>query len=92
VTSQGQREENFTTNAALKYDLISKVLSATLQINDIFSTSKHEYTSEGTDFYNYSLHERKSPAVMLNISYNFNNFKPERERDSNGEDMGEDDF
>ncbi len=92
VTSQGEREGVFTTNLALKHDFISRILSATLQINDIFRTSKHEFTSTGTDFYNYSFFERKSPTVMLNIRYNFNNFKQERDRERNGEDMGEDDF
>lgn len=90
ITSQGRREGVATADLAIKHDFISKVFSATLQVNDIFSSGRRESISQGTDFYKYSLRERKSPTVMVNLSYNFNNLKPERDRDS--EDMGEDDF
>ena len=78
VTSQGERNGNFTANAALRYDFISKVLAATLQVNDIFGSGKFENISEGIDFYNYRRFDRKAPIVMLTLTYNFNNFKQQR--------------
>ena len=83
VTSQGDREGYFTANAALRKDFFGKALSATLQVRDVFATAKHEYTSEGTDFYNYSYSEHKAPVVMLNLRFNFNNHKSERKREQN---------
>jgi hypothetical protein len=75
------------TNLAVKQDLLGKSLSATLQVNDIFKTAKSESTSEGKDFYNYSHFTREAPIVMLNMSYNFNDYKPEREREGGQEDL-----
>ena len=90
VSSQGRRKGRATADLAIKHDFISKVFSATLQVNDVFGSGRRENISEGLDFYRYSLRERKSPTVRLNLSYNFNNLKPERDRDT--EDLGEDDF
>ncbi len=92
ASSQGQRKGHFMTDLAIKHDIISKVFSATLQVNDIFGTGRHEAISEGPDYYKYSLRERKSPSVMLTLSYIFNNFRQERDRDQINEDMGEEDF
>jgi outer membrane receptor protein involved in Fe transport len=92
VTSQGSRDDYLTVNLALKHDFISRIFSATLQVNDIFNSAKREFVSSGVDFYSYSRGDQKAPIVMLNLSYNFNNYKQERQRDGNGEDMGEDDF
>jgi len=69
------------TNVAIKQDLAGKNLSATLQIRDLFQTAKHESVSEGRDFYRYSKFTHEAPLFMMNLSYNINNFKPERERD-----------
>ena len=91
VSSQGRREGFFTTNAAIKYEFLKRQLSATLQVRDIFSTSKHEYTSEGAGFYSYNYSTRESPVVMLNIRYNFNNYDPDRQRDGNRESMEDND-
>ncbi|MCP4704198.1 MAG: TonB-dependent receptor [candidate division Zixibacteria bacterium] len=90
VTSQGTRKGFATADLALKHDFVSKVFSATFQVNDIFNSGQHESISQGTDFYRYSLREHKSPSVKLSFSYNFNNLKQKRER--NDEDLGEDDF
>ncbi len=87
ITAQGQREGFFMTDAALKQDFLQKKLSVTLQVRDIFGTSKREYRSEDKDFSSYSYSTRKSPIVMLNIRYNFNNYKQERQRDANDQEF-----
>ncbi len=87
LSVQGQREAYFTIDGAIKQGFFNKKLSATLQIRDIFSTSKREYTSEGEDFYYYRYSDRKSPVVMLSINYNFNNYKQERRRDDTEQDF-----
>ncbi len=93
VSSQGTREGFITTDAALKQDLFDRKLSLTVQLRDIFSTAKYEFTSEGKDFYSYGYFNREAPMVMLNIRYNFNNFKQENEREGqNGEFNNGDEF
>ncbi len=78
VSSQGRREGFYTTNAAIRQDLWNRKLSLTLQLRDILGTAKHEFTSEGRDFYSYTEFSRKSPVVILALAYNFNRYRPER--------------
>jgi outer membrane receptor protein involved in Fe transport len=80
VSSQGRREGFYTTNAAVKQDLWNKKFALTLQLRDILGTAKHEFTSEGRDFYSYTEFSRKSPVVMLALTYNFNRYRQERQR------------
>ncbi len=89
VSSQGRREGFFATNAAIRQDLWNKKLSATLQLRNIFSTARHEFTSEGSNFYSYTEFSRKSPVVMFTLTFNFNRYRPERERGENGEEFEE---
>ncbi len=89
VSSQGRREGFFATNAAIRQDLWNRKLSATLQLRNIFSTARHEFTSEGSNFYSYTEFSRKSPVVMFTLTFNFNRYRQERERDENGEEFEE---
>jgi outer membrane cobalamin receptor len=93
VSSQGRREDYFTTNVNVKRDFLDRSMTATLQVNDIFQTSRHESTSEGANFRTWNSFTHRAPTVMFNISYNINNYKPERRRDRSGDDFnGEDEF
>ncbi len=80
VSSQGKTQGFISTDAAFKQDFFERKLSLTVQVRDIFSTAKYEFTSEGRDFYRYNYFNRESPMVILNIRYNFNNFKQEKDR------------
>ncbi len=79
VSSQGTREGFFTSDVAFKQDFFDRKLSLTVQVRDIFSTAKHEFSSQGQNFYRYNYFTRESPMVMLNLRYNFNNFKQEKD-------------
>lgn len=80
VTAQGKSEGFFTSDLAVKQDVLDKALSLTLQVRDIFKTGKREFKSEGINFYNYSYGTREAPVVMLNLRFNFNNNKRNNER------------
>jgi len=86
VSAQGTREEFFTTDLSVRQEIIANILAITLQVRDVFSTSKFEFTSEGSNLYNYNRFDMSTPALMLNVRYTFNNYKPSRER--RGEDNG----
>jgi len=65
---------------------MNKQLSLTLQIRDLFSTAKFEYSSQGPDFYSYNYFNRESPMVMLNARFNFNSFKEDRRESPAGQE------
>ena len=92
VSSQGTRAGYFTSSLAIRQQILEN-LTATLQIRDLFGSANNEFTSEGTNFYNYNFSERKAPMVMLNLNFNINNYKQKNEGGSNGgEGGGEEDF
>ncbi len=88
VSSQGRREGFFSSNAAVRHEFLQRQLSVTLQIRDLFGTRKFESTTEGPGFFTYSYGTREAPVVMLNLRYNFNNYKPERPRERQGGNGG----
>lgn len=91
VSSQGKREGFLTTNFGIRQDLFNRALSASLQIRDVFGTSKYEYTSEAINYYNYNYVTRESPMVMLNLRFSFNRQGKDREGERGGDqgmDMG----
>jgi len=67
-------------SSLLEYNIL-KNLSITLQFRDVFRTFRREFTSEGENFTYYQKVERSSPLILLNLQYNFNNYKP-RKRES----------
>ncbi|HKI47018.1 MAG TPA: outer membrane beta-barrel family protein [Balneolales bacterium] len=78
VNAQGRWGGYFITDLAAKQDFMQKSLSIILQIHDLFQTGRREFTSQGVDFYNYNYFTRQAPIVMINIKYNFNDFKKKR--------------
>jgi hypothetical protein len=92
VSSQGRWEGYFRSDLSIRHEIIENVLAATLQVRDLFGSRKHEFTSEGGNFYSYNYYSFQSPVLMLNLRYTFNNFKPERKRggDNGGFEGGED--
>lgn len=81
VSSQGDRESFFMMDGAIKQSVFSEDMNITLQVRDIFRTGKYEYTSEGEDFRSFREFTRESPVVMVTLTYNFNDYRPERERE-----------
>jgi outer membrane receptor protein involved in Fe transport len=79
VTSQGEWADYFSSDLSIRQELISNILAVTLQIRDLFGTTKREYTSEGTNLYNYNYFDMHTPSLMFNLRYTFNNYKPKRE-------------
>jgi outer membrane receptor protein involved in Fe transport len=88
ISSQGRREGFFTTDAALRTDVLNKKLSLILQVRDLFKTGKNEFTTQTPDFYSYSYFKREAPMVMLTMKLSLNNYKQQREQQ--GEENQED--
>ncbi len=94
VFSQGRSEGFFSADLALKQEFMDRQLSLTLQVRDVLGTAKHEFTSTSPDLYSYQYFNRESPIVMLNIKFNFNNYKQKNqgEQPDNGLDQGPEEF
>ncbi len=94
VSSQGRSEGFFSADLAVKQEFMDKQLSLTLQVRDVLGTAKHEFTSTTPDLYSYMYFNRESPVVMLNIKFNFNNYKQKNrgEQPDNGMDQGPEEF
>lgn len=86
VSSQGRWEEFFSSDLSVRQEIIENMLVITLQVRDVFGTATREYTSEGTNLYNYNYFDMHTPALTLNLRYTFNNYKPKRE--GRGEENG----
>ena len=74
-------------------ELIKNILAVTLQVRDVFGTAKREFTSQSTNLYNYNYFDMRTPILVLNLRYTFNNYKPKREgrgEDNPGFEGGED--
>jgi outer membrane receptor protein involved in Fe transport len=84
VTSQGRTEDFFMVDLALKKQFFHRKLSLTLQVRDLLNTMRHEYTSEGADFYYYRKMDRPGPLFSLTASWIFNNYQKKRQKDDNG--------
>jgi outer membrane receptor protein involved in Fe transport len=87
VSSQGRREGFISANMAIKQQLFDKLITATLQVRDLFGTAKHESTNQSSDFYNYRYSKHESPVLMLNLRLNLNNNNEDGEGDRGGDSM-----
>ncbi len=87
VTSQGRMEEFISSDISVRQEIIKSILAVTFQVQDIFSSSKREFTTEGSNFYNYTYSDRSTPTFMLHLRYTFNNY--EQKREGRGEENGE---
>jgi outer membrane receptor protein involved in Fe transport len=84
VTAQGEMKGFFVTDLALKREFFKKKLSATLQVNDVFATRKFDINKASAGLYTQTLMKREAQVVMLNLSYNLNNYKPEKKKEREG--------
>lgn len=80
VSVQGTREGFLATSLALRQDFFDKKMTATLNVRDIFGQMKHEFTSEGENFYSWDKFAMDTPIASLSLSYKINNYKNHRKK------------
>lgn len=86
ASAQGERAGYFVADAALKQSFLDRRLSASLQVRDLFGTAKYDFTSSAPGFEDHSVFEREARVFTLTLSYNFNNFKPQKRMRPDSED------
>jgi Outer membrane protein beta-barrel family/Carboxypeptidase regulatory-like domain/TonB-dependent Receptor Plug Domain len=87
TTSQGERKSFFRNDIAVRYELMEGNLSAVLQLRDVLGTSIREGFSQTPELYRYNKYLPEYPQVSFSINYRFNNFRPERKRQAEGDDF-----
>ncbi|MCF7885754.1 MAG: TonB-dependent receptor [Candidatus Marinimicrobia bacterium] len=81
ISTQGEREAFYATNASLRMDFLQKTLTGILQVRDIFDTGQWEFESSGEGFSTRGRFSRAAPTVTLTLRYNINNYRRERRRE-----------
>jgi hypothetical protein len=84
VSAQGDVEGFFDMSASLRQDFMDKKLSLALNARSIIGKMKHEFTTNGANYYTYNMFEREAPVISLSLTYRFNNFKQEKKNDRDG--------
>ena len=88
ASAQGTEAGRLMTDAAIRQQFFNRQLSVTLQVRDLLGTGKFESTAQGEDFYSYFRFKRAAPMVSLNLTWNFNNYRPDRrQREADSEDL-----
>ena len=83
ITAQGDRGAFYFANLAYRQDFLDRKLSATISVQDIFGTMKHEFRTYSSTLNSHMRFEREHQIVTLTLSYKLNNFK---NQNSNGEE------
>ncbi len=83
ATAQGTQDGFLMTGASIRQQLLQRRLSLTLQAQDLLGTSGHGGTAggDGYDFYTrFRFQRAQAPSFSLGLTWNFNNYRPERRR------------
>ena len=87
ATAQGSSSGGVMTDFGLRQDFFKGILSATLQVRDIFGTGFRQYETYTPTTYSYSEYYRDAPMISLDLSLKINNYK--KQQNGNGfEDEG----
>lgn len=89
VTAGGTSAGFASLNAAARQAFFDRRLSIALQVRNILGTSRHEFTSEGERFRSSVRFNSESPVVMLSLTWNFNNYRPDRRQRLDSGEMEE---
>ncbi len=92
VTAQGEREAMFFSSLALRQDFMKRRMTVTLQVRDIFNTSRHEFTVDSPTFYSHNQMQREGQVITLGLAYKINNYKQSRNKNGRGGDDMNSDF
>ncbi|MDX5436951.1 MAG: outer membrane beta-barrel family protein, partial [Pontibacter sp.] len=93
---QGRMEQMFSTDLAMKKDVLKKNGTVSLRISDLFNTRQFNFLSYGPGFRTESENRRQSRIIYLGFTYRINsddtNRNRRRDRDNGGNGGDEDDF
>jgi hypothetical protein len=80
--AQAELEPFFMLSASLRQELFDKRLSVTLQGRNLLQSSNIDITTSGTNYRSNILVKQEIPIISLMLSYNFNNFKRQKQTET----------
>ena len=89
VSTQGRVDGYFYLNFTVRQQLLQRKLTASLAIQDIFSTAQYIQNRSSVGLEALSKIYPASPLFTLTLSYTFNNFKSQRKTESSNHDLFE---
>jgi outer membrane receptor protein involved in Fe transport len=89
VSTQGRIDEFFYFNFSVRQQLLSRRLTATLNIRDVLSTAKYVDTKNGMNLDSKTTIYPASPLITVSLSYTFNNFKSQKKEEKATHDLFE---
>lgn len=73
--AMGKNDGFFISNIAVNQSLLKGKASIGINVRDVFNSFKMNYSTYGSSFDNLYKINVEGPLVMLNLTYNFNNFR-----------------
>ncbi len=89
VTLQGRSEAFIMTSVALRQDFFKRKVSLTLSVRDPFKWMRFASVVETPDLYSENVYIMRSPNISATLQIRLNDYKPQRNRRSNGDDVSE---
>ncbi|MEX1002501.1 MAG: TonB-dependent receptor [Crocinitomicaceae bacterium] len=90
ATAQGRQQGFFNSNLAIRKEFWDRKASCTLQLRDVFSTTKNVHTITSDNLSIYSVSEPRTPSIVLGISFRLNNYEEKRMEEGNYQGGGDD--
>ncbi|MDR2626916.1 MAG: TonB-dependent receptor [Dysgonamonadaceae bacterium] len=89
VSTQGRVDGFFYLNLTARQQFLQRRLTASIIVNDIFSTARYISTQSGAGLDVQTKIYPQSPLLTLTMSYIFNNFKPQKKSETITHDLFE---
>ncbi|MEO0275169.1 MAG: TonB-dependent receptor [candidate division WOR-3 bacterium] len=78
VSAQGKEKEFITFDFSIQKFFLNKNLSLNLEVRNLFNTLKRGFEIKEENYKYIQTFKQESGVLILTMSYNFNNYKPER--------------
>lgn len=85
--AQGMMKAMYSTEMALKKDILKKKGTLTFRLDDIFNTQEFNFTSTGEGFQSENYRKRQSRMAFIGFSYRFGNLAGQTKQQRNRRDQ-----
>jgi len=89
VTTQGKTDSYWYMNFAVRQQMMSRKLSATLSFRDVFNSARYVSNINTADLQSITKIRPKYPLITLTLTYTFNNYSGKSSQSSTQQDLFE---
>lgn len=87
VTPQGTQSDNYSADFSLKKGFNENKIAASIQVRDVFSTSRTETFTESINLTAITLREPRTPTVVFSVSIKLNNYNRKQSRPDSSDEF-----